>query len=52
MCRKSCATHEQPKCGSGCDECQLEIQTKAFSAALAAQGVKLLDKEQTQENPA
>jgi hypothetical protein len=65
MCKKWCAEHEQPKCGSGCDECQIEIMAKAFTSALAAQGEslglaaarKLLDKahknlEDHEEEPA
>jgi hypothetical protein len=41
QCAKWCAKHEQRDCAAGCKECMLEIQTRAFAAALAAQGQSL-----------
>lgn len=44
-CAKWCEKHDARDCGGGCQECSLEVMTKAFSAAMAKQQLH-------QENPA
>lgn len=44
-CELWCQKHDTRDCGGGCQECKLEVMTKAFSAAMA-------NNNQHQENPA